>query len=141
MLMDLRSLEKALDLENCDADILEETTETVRAGVENAIASLEEPRARKERMVESLRTYRYVGDLDGLPYGSYVRWVRIDKEARLTNGGYIIEVKIEDDGPIIVCKQQLGRIFQFPFNRALVFRKLSDQEIIILRALDYAANE
>lgn len=138
--MDLRSLEKALDLENCDAEILEETTETVRAGVENAIGSLEEPRPCKERMVESLRTYRYVGDLDGLPYGSYVRWVRVDRDQRLTNGGYVIEVKIEDDGPVVVCTQQTGRIFQFPFNRALVFRKLSDQEIIILRALEYAAN-
>lgn len=138
--MDLRSLEKALDLENCDTDILEETTESVLNGVENAINSLQEAIARKEQMIESLRAYRYVGDLDALPYGSYVRWVRIDREARLTNGGHIIEVKIEDDGPIIVCKQHQGRVFQFPFNRALVFRKLSDQEIIILRALEYAAN-
>ena len=139
--MDLRSLEEALDLGNCDDDILEETTDTINAAVSNAIDILSIPNEVGDKMKQSLLTYRYVGDLDSLAYGSYVRWVRVDKEARLTNGGHIIEVKIEDEGPIVVCKQHWGRIFQFPFNRSLVFRKLTDQEIIILRALQYARNK
>lgn len=140
--MNLQSLEKALDLANCHESILEETRESVKATLTSAICNLTSSREVIAKMVNSLKDYRYVGDLDSLEYGSYVRWVRPATGGdmfRLTNGGHIIEIKIEDSGPVVVCRQQTGRVFQFVFNETLVFKKLTPQEIIILQALQYAA--
>lgn len=141
--MDLQSLERALDLENCHESILEETRESVRANVASAICNLVSSEKVITKMLRSLQAYRFVSDLDSLEYGSYVRWLKPntrDDMFSLTNGGHIIEIKIEDRGPVIVCRQQTGRIFQFIFNETLVFKKLTSQEIIILQALQYAAD-
>ena len=56
--------------------------------------------------------------------------------ARLTNGGILCEIKIEDT-VILVLKNSMNRFFQINMDENLVFQRLSDQERIILYAVDY----
>ena len=137
--MDIKALENALDKDSCSDKILEETSESVADKIVQAIKPLHLPSYEMEKTLRALKGYRYIGQLDDLEYGAYVRWINLDRgKLKLTNGGFVIEVKIDDVGPAIVCKQHLGKVFQFHFNRCLAFQKLTQEEIIILRALQLA---
>ena len=60
----------------------------------------------------------------------------IDK-IKLSNGGFIIDIKIFDDGCQVICKNTYNAIMQIKLNENMVFQKLSDQEQVILSVLDY----
>ena len=53
-------------------------------------------------------TYRFIDELPDLHYGSYIRWITIKdpENIKLTNGGIVCEMKVGDDGIIIVCKNK-----------------------------------
>tara|TARA_Y100000389_G_scaffold60022_1_gene56126 strand:- start:17871 stop:18299 length:429 start_codon:yes stop_codon:yes gene_type:complete len=141
--MDICELEDALDIANCKEGILEETETSLRQVRLEVINSLPTSDANKGKWMKALEGYQYINDVDAIEYGSYVRWVSISRKdcIRLFNGGFVIEVKIEDIGPVVVCKQVTGRVFQFVYNQCIAFIKLSSQEKIILRALDLASRE
>jgi len=88
---------------------------------------------------KKLKFYRFVDELPDLKYGSYIRWIPlIDPEnIRLTTGGIVCEMKVTDSGIAVVCKNRLNRMFQLIISENLIFQKLTDQEQIILSAMDY----
>ena len=56
---------------------------------------------------------------------------------KLTTGGLVCDIKISNDDVIISCKNNYNSFFSFKLNECLVFQKLSDQEKVLLSALDY----
>lgn len=88
-------------------------------------------------LMTKLKNYRYVDELSDLRDGCYTRWISLKNTSlKLTNGGILCEVKVQDDGVSLVCKNSLGRFFQFDMATSLVFQKLTCQEQIILYAID-----
>jgi hypothetical protein len=59
----------------------------------------------------------------------------------LTYCGILCDIKITDNGILIVCKNFLHRHYTFKMDECLIFKKLSNQEKILLNALDYLENE
>jgi hypothetical protein len=88
---------------------------------------------------EKLKEYRYISELHNVKEGHYIRWIKMTDPSKpsLSNGGFICEVIILQDGIQILCKNGLNRMFQIRFNDVYIFQKLSDQENILLNALDY----
>lgn len=85
-----------------------------------------------------LKDYRYIDEIDDINYGSYIRWIPLNKEddIRLRNGGIICDIKILDNGIHIFCKNGF-RLMQIKFDENLIFQKLTHQEKIILNVLNY----
>lgn len=91
---------------------------------------------------KKLSEYKYVDTIDEVKYGGYVRWVDLGaKEMKLYTGGIICAINVTDEGVNIACKNFMHRYFQFSFNECAVFQKLTDQELILLSALDYIDDE
>ena len=136
----LRRLEKALESE-CGEGILEETEGTVRTNMGAALDASGVGDEDKGVMLRKLIGYRLAYDLEVLEYGCFVRWYTLVRSGPtvLRHGGFVIEVKLGDEGTMVVCKNACGRIFQFCFEQCVVFRKLSAQERVILRALEVAS--
>ena len=84
-----------------------------------------------------LKEYRYVDELHELKTGGYVRWVNAHDTSKLMNGGFVVRVDIEDDGILVVCKNQF-RFFQFYLDECFVFQKITPQEHILFMANGYA---
>ena len=87
---------------------------------------------------KSLKEYRYIDELSEIKLGSYVRWIplEIPENIKLTVGGVVCDVKLENDIRI-VCKNRFNQLFEFKMTKCLVFQKMSDQEKVILSALNY----
>ena len=88
---------------------------------------------------KKLENYRYIDELPELKYGSFIRWISLKNPEliKLSNGGLVMEIKIDLSGIKIVCKNNLNKFFQINMNENLIFQKLNNQESVLLSALDY----
>jgi len=114
------------------------TSETIKERKETILNEL--PITKKElgNLTKKLKGYRYVEELQELHIGCYIRWVKlknVEDEIKLTNGALLCDIKIEDN-ILLVCKNNMNRIFNVNMSENLIFQKLTDQEKIILYAID-----
>ena len=127
-------------LENeTNASIMELTTEKIQTQKNNMLQRLQLPRDKLKQFHKKLKKYRYCSDLKDIQYGFYIRWIplRNPEKIILTNGGIVCEIKITENGTYIVCKNRFNNIFQLKFDECLIFQKISHQEAVILKVLDY----
>jgi hypothetical protein len=91
-----------------------------------------------KKFIKSLKDYRFVDDLQDIHYGSYIRWINMNKldDLKLTNGGIICDIKMTDTGAMITIKNNINRFFNVKIDENLIFQKLNNEEKIILYALD-----
>ena len=86
-----------------------------------------------------LKLYRQIDELSDLKYGSYIRWINISKpdKIKLTNGGIVCDIKINDDGTHIVCKNSFNKFMQLKMDECVIFQKINHQEEVIIAVLSY----
>jgi hypothetical protein len=101
------------------------------------IDELELSKKYSQELLKKLSEYRYVDELPELQVGRYMRWINLTKpdNLKLTNGGILCEIKMED-AIILVLKNSMNHFFQINMDENLIFQRLSDQEKIILYAIE-----
>lgn len=97
----------------------------------DVINPLEISEENKHDICQRLIGYRWVDRLCDLRSGRLVRWV---KKGCLTNGGLLMNVKIENTGVILLCKNNVGRFFSIKWDESVVFQKLTMEEQLVLMA-------
>jgi hypothetical protein len=138
--MDVNKLLKALD-DDSNETLLNFTTDKIKEMNLNIIKELQLPRKDTLDIMNKLRDYKYVDEMNELKYGAYIRWIPIEDPTNihLTKGALFCEMKITDDGVFCVCKN-FGynmRHFQLSMDKNLIFQRLTDQELVLLSALDH----
>ena len=140
--MDIDKLVAALDNE-ANENILHLTTEQILQKNLNIISELGLERNITLNYMEKIKNYKYVDELSDLKYGSFIRWIPITDPSYipLEYCGIICDIKISDDGVFIVCKNFMHRHYTFKMEECLIFQKLTNQELVLLKALDYLKND
>ena len=138
--MDVGKLLKALD-DDSNETLLNFTTDKIKEMNLNIIKELQLPRKDTLDIMNKLREYKYVDEMNELKYGAYIRWIPIEDPTNiiLTKGALFCEMKITDDGVFCVCKNYgyTQRHFQLSMDKNLIFQRLTDQELVLLSALDH----
>ena len=132
----------ALD-NNDNENILNFTTRKI---MELNLKILKELMLNKETTIlylKKLKGYKYVDEINVLKCGMFVRWIPIvdPDNITLTHCGIVCDIKITDDGIIIICKNFMHRHYTFKMDEVLIFQKLTGQEMVILSALDHLEAE
>tara|TARA_Y100000389_G_scaffold53903_1_gene49719 strand:- start:2202 stop:2627 length:426 start_codon:yes stop_codon:yes gene_type:complete len=107
---------------------------------EKILVDLDLSETERDVFLEKLINYRLVDEIPDLELGNYVRWISVKEgvdEIKLTNGGYILSIEIEETGVHIKCKNNMNRIFQIILHENIVFQKLTKEEELLLKVLDY----
>ena len=88
---------------------------------------------------KKLKHYRYVDEINQIKHGNYIRWFNIKdpENIKLVTGAFFMEFKILDEGCHLLCKTIYNKIIQIRLDDCIIFQKLSDQEQIILSAVEY----
>mgnify|MGYP001187840262 FL=1 len=135
--LDVATLLAALKNENNET-IMDLDHEKIQQAKETMLRKLRMSNEQFAAMNKSLQSYRYIDELPELNFGAYVRWIPLKNAtvAKLTTGGMVCDVKI-DEGINIVCKNNMNRHFQFKMGDCLIFQKLSNQEQVLLSAMNY----
>jgi hypothetical protein len=129
---------KALNNEN-NSGIENLTTRKIKAIKNDYLQQLQLSRDKLKEFHLKLKDYRFVDDLTDIQYGRYIRWISLKNPEKicLTNGGVIIDIKIQEDGIHLLCRNFKNNRFQIKIDECFIFQKLTDQEKTILAALDY----
>ena len=137
--MDVNKLLKALD-DDSNEKILNFTSTKLKEMNLQVLKELHLPKQETMAILQKLKEYKYVDEMDELKYGTYLRWIPIDTEKiHLTQGAIFCNLNIKDDGVFIVCKNHgyTKRHFQIKMDECLIFQKLTNQELVLLSALDH----
>lgn len=138
--MDVNNLLKALDDESNET-LLNFTTDKIREMNLKILKELHLPRKETIEIYNKLKDYKYIDEMNELKYGTYLRWIPIEdlNNIHLTKGAIFCEMKITDNGVFCVCKN-IGfssKHFQLSIDKNLIFQKLTEQELVLLSALDH----
>jgi hypothetical protein len=137
--MDVNKLLKALDDES-NEQLLNFTSKKIKEMNIKVINELQLERKEALKIMKKLKEYRYVDELNDLKYGTYIRWVPLHNpdNIHITKGALFCEYKIKEDGIYLICKNfgYSNKHFQVKLDENLVFQKLTDQEQVLLSALD-----
>lgn len=135
--LDVDLLMKSLEREENDC-LMNLDTAKIQQIKNDMLQKLQLPREKLKKMNKVLKQYRFIDEIPDIKYGAYVRWINLtNSELKLTTGGIICDIKIVKDDVLIVCRNTMGRFFQFKLNECLAFQKITDQENVLLSALDY----
>lgn len=132
---------KAIDNENNEG-IQKYNTKLIKKIKNDYLQKLLLPKDKLLDFHTKLKGYRYVDDLIDIQYGRYIRWINLNnpENLNLTRGGIIIDIKILESGIHVVCKNNQNKRFQIKIDECYIFQKLTDQEKIILYALDHVSS-
>lgn len=138
MPLDVDKLLKAADNE-ANKSILKHNKQEIKQTKNDVLQRLGLHGKQLAEIHKKLRDYRFIEDLDSLNYGSFVRWIdlRDPEDVYMTNGGIVCDMCPTEDDIIVKCKNPYNRFFQFYFNKCLVFQKLTQQESVLLSAMEY----
>ena len=91
----------------------------------------------KNEILKKLKDYQYIDEYPQLIEGRYIRWmnIRSPNNIKLANGGILCEIKIKDS-ILLIMKNKNNNFFQINMDESLVFQRLTNQEKIILYAID-----
>ena len=138
--MDVNKLLKALE-DDTNENLFNFTTKKIQ---EMNLKVLQELNISKKEILdflEKLKEYKYVDEMDDLKYGSYIRWVPLinPKSIDLKKGAFFCEIVITDNGILLKCKNAGYKpsYFTIKFDENLVFQKLTDEEQVLLSALNH----
>ena len=138
--MDINKLLKALDDETNET-LFNFTSDKIKEMNLNVLKELQLPRKDTLEILRKLQDYKYVDEMNDLKYGAYIRWIPIEDPTSiyLTKGALFCEMKITDDGVFCICKNYgfNSRHFQISMDKNLIFQRLTDQELVLLSALDH----
>ena len=139
--LDVNKLLLALENDK-NASLIKEDLKTIETVKMNMIKNLHLSEKDTQTMLGKLNHYRFVDELPDMKYGSYIKWIRLTNPdvLRLTNGGIVCEMKVGVNGIIVVCRNNLNKYFQVNMSESLIFRKLTEQELVLLSALDFINN-
>jgi len=136
--LDINFLLKAVDNEN-NEHLLNLTNKIIHKQKNDILQKLQLKRDLLKSFHKKLKNYRFVSELHEVQYGAYIRWINLKKQndIKLTNGGIICDICVNDNGLWIKCKNNMNRFFQLNFEECIVFQKINDQERILLSVLDF----
>lgn len=133
-------LKQSMENEN-NKSILNLTTKIIKERKEEIINELPLYKNEKNEIKKKLKEYRYIDEIQELHIGAFIRWIKFksDNEISITNGALLTDVLFEDNIQLLL-KNNTNRFFRVNFNENLIFQKLTDQEKIILFAIDNINN-
>ena len=135
---DVNKLLKALENDD-NKGLIQLNTHKIKSIKNKVLKDLFLSKEQLNKMKTQLEDYRYVDEIPDLQYGNYIRWISLKNpdDLKLTTGGTICKIKVHDDGIHIVCRNRMNTLFQIRMNENLIFQKFSNQERVILSAMDY----
>ena len=136
--MNIELLQEALQNDN-NLNIINTNIQEIKAQKNDILQQLGLKKTDLKEFHSKLKDYRYIDDIKDLNYGNNIRWISLKNidNVKITNGAVLCDIKILDKGLSLCLKTFNNRYFTIYLNENLIFQKISDQEKILLKAIDY----
>ena len=92
---------------------------------------------------KKLKEYRYINEPDYINYGCFIRWINLKNydNLKLTNGGFVCKIELTKNNNVLVKMINYQKKFiVINMANSVIFQKLTNQEKILLKVMDYLTN-
>jgi len=119
--------------------ILNHTSEKIEKSKRELFEELNLNKEDVDDLMKKLEDYIYISEIPEIVLGCYMRWIPLKDPENifLTRGAMICDINICAKGTSVVCTNRNKKYMQINMDEALVFRKLTPQENILLSAMNY----
>jgi len=87
-----------------------------------------------------LKEYILIDDICEIKCGSIIRWFSLKNKNKMPYTCIVCELKIIDDGIMIVCKNFANMFFSINLKNAIIFQKLNDDDKLIINTIELLNN-
>ena len=136
--MNIELLHEALQNDN-NLNIINTNIQEIKAQKNDILQQLGLKKTDLKEFHSKLKDYRYIDDIKDLNYGNNIRWISLKNinNVKITNGAVLCDIKILDSGLALCLKTYNNKYFTIYLNENLLFQKISEQERILLKAIDF----
>lgn len=132
--MDIQTFIENLNVNN---SIFNQSFASIKTEVNNILQQLSLTKTELSTLNKKLKNYRYIDDIENINIGGYIRWIQLKDvdDIKLKNGGLVCDINMKNG--IILCKNFYNKFFNVSVKHSVVFQKLSNDEILLLKAIKY----
>ena len=133
----MKYLDESLNNEN-NKSIFDTNINEIEERKLEIINELDLTREEKIDLLKKLKDYRYIDELKELHLGTYIRWIKFkeeDTKIKLANGAILNDIKFNNNINLLL-RNNLNRFLTISMADNLIFQKLTNQEKIILYAIE-----
>ena len=125
-------------LEKDSHTILNKTYSKIKSNKNDILQKLNMSREKLKETIQKLKDYRYIDEISDIVLGNYCRWINLNniEDVKLENGGFIGNIIISENGPLINIKT-FKKYININANNILLFQKINPQEKILLKVMKY----
>jgi hypothetical protein len=136
--MDIELLQEALENDD-NLNIINTNIQEIKQKKNEILQELGLDRNDLKSFHKKLNGYMYIDNIKDLKYGRNIRWVNLNKitNIKITNGAVLCDIKIHDKGIALILKGFNNSYITMYLNENIIFQKISDEEKILLKAVDY----
>ena len=135
--MNIELLKEALENDD-NISIINTNIQELKENKNNILQKIGLDRNNLKIFNKKLKDYMYVENIGDLKYGHIIRWINLNKleNINLNSSALLCDIKILDNGIALVLKTFNHKHITLYFNSNLFFQKISDEEKILLKAID-----
>ena len=136
--MNLELLQEAIENDD-NLSIINTNIQEIKAKKNDILQQLGLKKHNLKEFHSKLKDYRYIDDIKDLNYGYNIRWISLKSidNIKITNGAVLCDIKILDKGVALCLKTFNNKYFTIYLNENLVFQKISEEERVLLKAINY----
>ena len=136
--MDIELLQEALENDD-NLNIINTNIQEIKQKKNEILQELGLDRNDLKSFHKKLNGYMYIDNIKDLKYGRNIRWVNLNKitNIKITNGALLCDIKIHNKGIALILKSFNNTYITMYLNENIIFQKISDEEKILLKAVDY----
>ncbi len=104
----------------------------------NVLSDLQLNRKEINNMIDKLKNYKYIEEVDDLKYGAFIRWIVLTDTDNLAlqHAGMICNIKFTNTETIISCKNFMQKYYTIKLDECLIFQKITDEEKIMIEMIE-----
>ena len=136
--MNIELLEQALENDN-NFSIINTNIQEIKTKKNDILQNLGLKKDDLKSFHSKLKNYRYIDEIKDFKYGANIRWINLKKidNIKITNGASLCDIKITSNGLGLCLKTYNNTFFTIFLNENLIFQRISQEEDVILKAINY----
>jgi len=136
--MNLEELVSALE-NDANVNVIDTNSKKIKKTINDNLQRLQISGNMLKIYNKSLKNYIYIDSINDIKIGHSIKYINIENpEKILLSGNYIVcNINVNNNGILITLKTYKNTYFTIYFHKYLIFKKLSDEECLIIKALDY----
>ena len=139
--MNLEELINALENDD-NINVIDTDTKKIKQNINDNLQRLQIGGDTLKKYNKLLKNYIYIESINDIKIGHSIKYINIEnpKNLLLSSNYIICNINVNNNGITITLKTYNNKYFTIYFHKFLIFKKISNEEKLILKALNFISS-